>query len=319
MEAAENVLVKRPDLNPVFRAGILAATSNPLVSRVVRQYGMRLGAARFVAGETFAEAIPVLRGLNEKGLRTNTTLLGEGVRDVATTRAVTAEYCADLDRIAAEGLQTNIALKLTQLGLTFDRELAYRNVAEIVAHAASRNNFIRIDMEEFGRVDDTLATYRRLRADGHDNVGTVLQSYLYRTPTDLQSLIPLAPNLRLVKGAYLEPASVAFPDKADVDRAYIQLAERMLLEDPFTAIATHDARIINHVIDFTQSHGIDNDHFEFQMLYGVRPQYQLDLVHAGHRVLVAAPYGPHWYHYLMRRLAERPANVGWFASNLIKR
>ena len=175
------------DLNPMFRAGILAVTSNPIVSRAVRRYGMRLGASRFVAGETFAEAIPVLRSLNQSGLRTNTTLLGEGVKDSSTTRAVVDEYKADLDRIAAEGLQTNIALKLTHLGLDLDPELAYRNVADVVAHAAMHGNFIRIDMEESTRVDDTLRIYRRLRADGHDNVGTVLQSYLYRTPADLES------------------------------------------------------------------------------------------------------------------------------------
>ncbi len=309
----------RFDFNPLFRSGILAATSNPLVSRAVRRYGMRLGASRFVAGETFDEAIPVLRGLNQKGLRANTALLGEGVKDRATTRAVVAEYIADLDRIAAENLQVNIALKLTHLGLDLDPELAYRNVAEIVAHAGTRGDFIRIDMEESGRVDDTLRIYRRLRADGHDNVGTVLQSYLYRTPDDLESLLPLTPNLRLVKGAYLEPASIAYPRKADVDRAYIALAERMLTAGGFTAIATHDERIIDHIIDFTRRHGIDTDRFEFQMLFGVRPQYQLDLARAGHRVLVATPYGPHWYHFLMRRLAERPANLIWFASNMIKR
>ena len=309
----------RVDPNPLFRSGILMATGNPLVSNAVQHYGMRLGAARFVAGESFAEAVPVLRALNQKGLRTNTTLLGEGVTDVATTRAVVAEYRSDLDRIAAEGLQTNIALKLTQLGLDIDRELAYRNLTEIVTHAATLSNFVRIDMEESSRVDDTLRIYRRLRDDGHDNVGTVLQSYLYRTPDDLASLLPLAPNLRLVKGAYLEPASIAYPKKDEVDRAYIALAERMLTRSGFTAIATHDERIIDHVIDFTRRQGIGPDRFEFQMLYGVRPQYQLELVRAGHRVLVATPYGPHWYHYLMRRLAERPANLIWFASNLIRR
>jgi proline dehydrogenase len=309
----------RLDLNPAFRAGILAGTSNPLVSRMVRRYGMRLGAARFVAGETFDEAVPVLRGLNEKRLRTNTTLLGEGVQDAATTRAVVAEYRADLDRIAAEGLQTNIALKLTHLGLDLDPELAYRNVAEVVAHAAGHGNFIRIDMEESARVDGTLRLYQRLRADGYDNVGTVLQSYLYRTPADLAGLLPLSPNLRLVKGAYLEAANVAYPKKADVDRAYIALAERMLSEGGFTAIATHDERIIERVIDFTSRHGIGSDRFELQMLFGVRPQFQIDLANAGHRVLIATPYGPHWYLYLMRRLAERPANVAWFASNLLKR
>jgi proline dehydrogenase len=307
------------DLNPVFRSGILAATSNPLVSRGVQRFGMRLGAARFVAGETFDEAIPVLRGLNLKGLRTNTTLLGEGVTDEQTTRAVVAEYRTDLDRIAAEGLQTNIALKLTHLGLDLDPELAYRNVFDIVAHAHTHGNFIRIDMEESARVDDTLRIYLRLREDGHDNVGTVLQSYLYRTPDDLERLLPLSPNLRLVKGAYLESPLVAYPRKTDVDRAYVELAERMLLAGGFTAIATHDERIIDHVIAFTRRHGIGPDRFEFQMLYGVRPQYQTELVRAGHRVLIATPYGPHWYLYLMRRLAERPANLAWFAANLVKR
>jgi proline dehydrogenase len=259
------------------------------------------------------------RSLNQSSLRTNTTLLGEGVKDPATTRAVVDEYKTDLDRIAAEGLQTNIALKLTHLGLDLDPELAYRNVADVVAHAATHSNFIRIDMEESSRVDDTLRLYRRLRGDGHNNVGTVLQSYLYRTPADLESLLPLSPNLRLVKGAYLEPASIAYPRKTDVDRAYIELAERMLLDGAFTAIATHDEQIIEHVIEFTRRNGIGTDRFEFQMLYGVRPQYQIELARAGHRVLVATPYGPHWYHYLMRRLAERPANLIWFASNLLKR
>ncbi len=318
-DSATPSIPKRLDLNPLFRSGILAATSNPLVSAAVRRHGMRLGASRFVAGESFEEAIPILRALNQKGLRTNTTLLGEGVKDAATTREVVAEYMSDLDRIAAEGLQTNIALKLTHLGLDLDQELAFRNVSDIVAHAARRENFIRIDMEESGRVDDSLRFYERLRADGHDNVGTVLQSYLYRTPGDLERLLPLSPNLRLVKGAYLEPPSIAYPEKAAVDRAYIELAERMLRECAFTAIATHDERIIDHVIDFTRRHGIGSDRFEFQMLYGVRPRYQVDLAQKGHRVLVATPYGPHWYLYLMRRLAERPANLVWFASNLIKR
>ena len=307
------------DLNPAFRAGILAATGNPLVSQAVQRFGMRLGAARFVAGETFEQAVPVLRGLNQQGLRTNTTLLGEGVDDEATARVVVAEYMDILDRIAAEGLQTNIALKLTHLGLDLDPELAYRNVSEIVAHAHTRGDFVRIDMEESARVDDTLRIYRRLREDGFANVGTVLQSYLYRTPDDLERLLPLSPNLRLVKGAYLEPPRVAYPRKADVDRLYVELAERMLTAGGFTAIATHDERIIDHVIAFTRRHGIGPDRFEFQMLYGVRPRYQIDLARAGHRVLIATPFGPHWYLYLMRRLAERPANLAWFATNLVKR
>lgn len=307
------------DINPVFRKGILAATHNPFVAKHVRAHGMRLGAARFVAGETFDEAVPVLRGLNAKGLRTNTTLLGEGVRDEATARAVVAEYRAVYDRIAAEHLTTNVALKLTHLGLDLGEDVAYRNVADLAAHAASRGNFLRIDMEESARVEATLRIYRKLRADGHDNVGTVLQSYLYRTDDDVAALLPLSPNLRLVKGAYLEPADVAYPKKADVDAAYVRQAERLLSEAGFAAIATHDKRIIDHVIGYAARRGIGHDRYEFQMLYGIRPQYQLDLVKAGHRVLIATPYGPEWYFYLMRRLAERPANVAWFAGNMVRR
>ena len=306
-------------LNPLFRRGILVATHNPVVARTVRRHGMKLGAARFVAGERFDEAVPVLRGLNAKGFRTNTTLLGEGVRDEATARAVVTAYRDVLDRIAREELKTNVALKLTHLGLALSEEIAYATVAELVAHAASLGNFIRIDMEESARVDPTLRLFRRLRADGHANVGTVLQSYLYRTEQDLTSLLDLNPNLRLVKGAYLEPATIAYPQKSDVDKSYLKLAERMLNEISFTAIATHDERIINHVIDYTRRQAISQDRFEFQMLYGIRTQLQHDLVRRGYTVLIATPYGPEWYFYLMRRLAERPANVLFFAKHLIRR
>lgn len=306
-------------LNPVFRKGILVATHNRAVAKGVRRYGMRLGAGRYVAGETLDEAVVTLRGLNEKGLRTNTTLLGEGVKDEAMAAAVVQIYAEILDRIAAEKLVTNVALKLTHLGLDLGEDLAYVNVQGLVAHAASLGNFIRLDMEESGRVDATLRIYRRLREDGHRNVGTVLQSALYRTDDDLTSLIPLQPNLRLVKGAYLEPASVAYPQKVDVDAAYVRLAERMLLECAFVGIATHDERIIEHVIAFAAKHGLGPDRFEFQLLYGIRQALQLDLVRRGHRVLIATPFGPDWYYYLMRRLAERPANVLFFAKNLVKR
>ncbi|MGA7671868.1 MAG: proline dehydrogenase family protein [Nitrolancea sp.] len=293
------------------------ATTNPGVSRFVRRYGMRMGAARFVAGETLDECVVVLRRLNQQGLATNTTLLGEGVRDEQMAAAVVDEYERVLDRIADEKLRTNIALKLTHLGLDIDEELAYRNLARLVEHAATKNNFIRIDMEESARVDPTMRIYQRLRADGHENAGTVLQSYLYRTQRDLGDLLPLNPNLRLVKGAYLEPSNVAYPEKADVDRNYLSLAERMLTGGGYTAIATHDEAIINHVINYTRDLGIGNDRFEFQMLYGIRPQLQLDLVRKGYKVLVATPFGHEWYFYLMRRLAERPANSLFLLRNLV--
>jgi proline dehydrogenase len=188
-----------------------------------------------------------------------------------------------------------------------------------VGHAAELGNFIRIDMEESAYVDATLRTYRRLREAGHDNVGTVLQAYLFRSESDLGSLLPLAPNLRIVKGAYLEPVDIAYPDKKDVDAAYARLVEASLEGEGFTAVATHDERMIDHTIAFARQRGIPSERFQFQMLYGVRPRLQLDLVRRGYDVLVATPFGPEWYRYLMRRLAERPANLLFFLKNLVRR
>ena len=301
-----------------LRSLILAAADSPRLQRLVRRYGFRLGAARFVAGESFDAAVPVLRRLNESGLLTNTSLLGEGVRDEAETRAVVAAYRDVLDRIRGEGLRTNVALKLTHLGLSIDEGLAERNVAELVAHAEKAGNFVRIDMEESGHVDATLRIYRRLREGGHENVGTVLQSYLFRSEDDLAALLPLAPNLRLVKGAYLEPPEVAYPQKSDVDAAYARLLESSLAGDGFTAIATHDETLIEHAISFAGERGIPKERFQFQMLYGVRPRLQLELARRGFDVLVATPYGPEWYRYLMRRLAERPANLLFLLRNLVR-
>jgi proline dehydrogenase len=301
-----------------LRAAILAAADSPRLQRLVTRHGLRLGAARFVAGQTLDEAVPVLRRLNEAGLRTNTTLLGEGVRDEAETRAVVAAYREILERIRREGLRTNVALKLTHLGLAIDEELAYRNVAELVGAAAALGNFVRIDMEESRWVEETLRVYRRLREEGHDNVGTVLQAYLYRSEDDLASLLPLRPNLRLVKGAYLEPAELAYPKKRDVDAAYVRLLEASLAGEGFTGVATHDERLIERAIAFAQERGVPRERFQFQMLYGVRPRLQLRLVERGYDVLVATPFGPEWYRYLMRRLAERPANLLFVARNLLR-
>lgn len=306
-------------IHALLRRMILAAAHDPSVRRFVRRYGMRLGAARFVAGETLDECVRVLRSLNAQGLATNTTILGEGVRDAATARAVVEAYEAVLDRIAREGLRTNVALKLSHLGLDLGEEPAYDNLARLAARARDRGNFIRIDMEESWRVDAALRIYRRLRAAGYQNVGAVLQAYLYRSAADLQALLPLRPNLRLVKGAYLEPPDVAYPRKTDVDANFFRLITLALDGGAYTAVATHDDRIIRRVIDYTRSQGIGRDRFEFQMLYGVRPQLQLDLVRQGYRVLVATPHGPDWYPYLMRRLAERPANLLFFLRNALRR
>jgi proline dehydrogenase len=293
---------------------ILTAADNRQVRSVVSKHGMRLGGSRFVAGETMDDSVRALRALNDKGLWANTTLLGEAIRDEGEARAVADEYIVLVDRLASEGLRANVALKLTHLGLDIDEELAYENVRRVV----DRGSFIRIDMEQSEYVDATLRIYRRLRGDGLDNVGTVLQAYLYRTAGDLDTLLPLRPNLRLVKGAYLEPAELAYPKKADVDAAYVRLLETMLLGDGYTAIATHDEAIIEHAIRFADERRVPHDRFEFQMLYGVRPQLQLALAARGHKVLVATPYGPEWYPYLMRRLGERPANALFLLRNLVR-
>ena len=304
-------------MSDLARKSILTVATNRHVQQFMNRYGMRLGAARFVAGETLDACLDVLAGLNAKGLHANTTLLGEDVTSREETAEVVTTYRTVLDRIAERRLQVNVALKLTHLGLLIDEELAFENVSELVDHAAAVNNFIRIDMEHSAVVDATLRTYRRLRESGRDNVGCVLQSYLYRSPNDLEALLPLAPNLRLVKGAYLESTEVAYPHKQDVDAAYRRLLERALSGDAHVCVATHDERLIDDTIALAAKQGYGPDRFEFQMLYGVRPQLQLDLVARGFKVLVATPYGPRWYPYLMRRLAERPANVLFLARNLI--
>jgi len=307
-------------VNGALRKGILAAARSRRMDGAARKHGMRLGAQRFVAGETFAECAEVLARLNESGLYANTTLLGEDVLSAEEARPVVTEYEGILDGIAARGLRVNVALKLTHLGLLLDEELAYENVRRVVDRAAALGNFIRIDMEHSGLVDQTLGIYRRLRAEGRDSVGTVLQAYLFRTPGDLSALEPLRPNLRLVKGAYLEPAEIAHPRKADVDAAYARLIESALEgATSYTAIATHDERAIEQTIALAERMGVGRDRFEFQMLYGVRPRLQLQLAQRGFKVLVATPFGPQWYPYLMRRLAERPANLLFVARNLVRR
>jgi proline dehydrogenase len=302
-----------------LRKSILALAGHPRIQRLVRRFGMRLGAGRFVAGETLDECVAVLRALNARGLHANTTILGEGVRSEQEAVAVAAEYERVLARIAEEGLEANVALKLTHLGLDLGEEIAYANVLRVVEVAARLASFIRIDMEDSRAVDATLRIYRRLRGEGHDNVGCVLQAYLYRSESDLRELLPLRPNLRIVKGAYLEPPAVAYPRKADVDAAYARLLEQALSGGAYVCVATHDERLIEHAISFAERLGEGRDRFELQMLYGVRPQLQLDLVRRGYKVLVATPYGPEWYPYLMRRLGERPANLLFFVRSLVRR
>jgi proline dehydrogenase len=309
----------RAAVSSLPRAAILRAADSNRLQHLVQKHGRRVGAARFVAGETLDECVAVLRRLNDAGLHANTTLLGEAIPDTAGAAVVTQEYEGILERLVAEKLKANVALKLTHLGLSFDEEVAFDNVERLVVRAGELGTFLRIDMEQSEHVDATLRIYERLRTAGHDAVGTVLQSYLYRTPDDLERLLPSGPNLRIVKGAYLEPATIAYPEKRDVDRAYVDLVERGLREGAYIAVATHDETIIRHVQAFTERENISRERFEFQMLYGVRPALQRSIAAEGYKVLVATPFGPDWYPYLMRRLAERPANLGFFLRNLVRR
>jgi proline dehydrogenase len=300
------------------RGLLLGASRSTVLRRLASANGLKFGAARFVAGETIHEFVPIVRRLNAEGFSIASAILGEEVVERSQTSGVVHEYVGLLSRIHAEGLNANVALKLTHLGLSIDADLAASNLRVIVESAASVGNFVRIDMEDSRCVDQTLQIYRGLRSDGFDNVGAVLQAYLYRTLDDLRSLLPLRPNLRIVKGAYLEPSSVAFPRKADVDANYRKLVEEALQGDGYTAIATHDEDAIRHTLSFANAQGIAQSKFEFQMLYGVRSALQRKLQSEGIPVRIAAPFGREWYPYFMRRLAERPANVYFLLKSLAR-
>ena len=302
----------------VLRALFLGASRNAALRRFMAAQGLRLGARRFVAGETLDDFVPIVRALNAAGFMVASAILGEEVGDKRKTREVVAEYRLLLTRLHDENLRANVALKLTHLGLSIDEALAEANLRELVQHAAGLGNFVRIDMEESRYVDATLRIYRAMRAAGFTNVGVVLQAYLYRTPVDLAALAPLEANIRLVKGAYLEPASIAYPQKADVDVAYKKLIAQALGGAGYSAIATHDEAALRHAITVARESGISRERFEFQMLYGVRPGLQRQIVAQGYPMRIATPYGREWYPYFMRRLAERPANAAFILGSLLR-
>lgn len=302
-----------------MRSALLSAADNRSLQRFMYRHGMNLGARRFVAGETLDEFLKVVRAVNDRGFTVAAGLLGEGVEAERDAASVVHDYQHILRRLSSLSLRSNIALKLTHLGLAIHKKLALDNLRAIVDEATQLGNFVRIDMEQSSYTDATLATYRSLREEGRANVGTVLQAYLRRSEADLHKLLPLQPNLRLVKGAYLESPDIAFPKKADVDNNLVSLIEASLTGSGFTAIATHDQVIIERSIEFIRQHGIPEGRFEFQMLYGVRARLQEQLRDRGYRVRLAVPFGSQWYPYLMRRLAERPANLVFFLGTLWRR
>ena len=276
--------------------------------------------ARFVAGETLDEAIAALQKLNAAGFRTTVDVLGEAVASADAARAAADEYRAVLDALAAHDLDRNVSLKLSQMGLKLDPAVCRENVARIYERAAELEAFVRVDMEDSATTDATLGLWRELRPlnAGRGDSGVVIQASLRRSAQDVEALIDEHARVRLCKGAYVEPFSVAFPDKADVDAAYATLMARLLRDGTFPAIATHDEHLLARAVALVREEGIAPDRFEFQMLFGVRRDLQERLLKAGFGVRVYVPFGTQWYPYFMRRLAERPANVAFLLRSLVR-
>jgi proline dehydrogenase len=272
---------------------------------------------RFVAGEELEDAVAAIRLLNQKKITASFDHLGESITVEEETRREVGEYIRVLENIEANHLDSNVSVKLTQLGLDIDRQLCYENTKAIVKAAASRQNFVRIDMEDSARTDGTLEVFKRLRAD-FNNVGIVIQAYLIRSERDVDDLLKIGARIRLCKGAYNEPATVAYADKASVDENYVRLMKMLLTSGIYHGLATHDEAMISASRKFASERGITPDQYEFQMLYGVRRDLQEQLTAEGYRMRVYVPYGGYWYPYFMRRLAERPANV-WFVMKNIMR
>lgn len=279
-------------------------------------------ARRFIAGERLEEALLVVQALNQQGLLATLDHLGENVTSETEARDATIEVLELLEAIASRGLCSGVSVKLTQLGLDLSPALAAENLERIVALATEVGRFVRIDMENFPYVQPTLDLFEGLWTR-YKNVGVVIQSYLYRSAEDVARLVKMGASVRLVKGAYNEPPAVAFPRKADTDANFIRLMEQLFSDEArangvFPAIATHDEKLIGWAQEHTRRRDIPPHRFEFQMLYGIRPGLQRQLVSEGYRVRAYVPYGEHWYPYFMRRLAERPANLLFLMRNLFK-
>ena len=273
---------------------------------------------RFVAGEELDEALAATKVLNQQGLHVSLDYLGENVSDEKEARATACGYKEILDRIHDSSADANISIKLTALGLDISRELCEENLCQILAHAAQFPIFVRVDMEGSAYTERTMEITLRMH-ERFEHVGTVIQSCLYRSKKDVEQLILQGVRVRLVKGAYKEPKSVAFQVKSDVDRNYIRLMTLLLQRGNYPALATHDEAIIDAACKYARNNGISPRAFEFQMLYGIRRDLQERLVEQGYNVRVYVPYGSHWYPYLMRRMAERPANLIFVASNAARR
>ncbi|WP_062514195.1 proline dehydrogenase family protein [Halobacillus sp. KGW1] len=297
-------------MEKILKNFFLFLSKNRFFTKLAKRYGLRFGAGRFVAGETIEAAVQTIKELNDKGMSVTIDHLGEFI-DSRSEAVAAAEECMEAIRAIADNkLDSQLSLKLTSMGMDIADDLVMDNMRRILDVAEEKDVFVTIDMEDFERCEKTLEIFKKLRED-YDHIGTVLQSYLYRTEEDIKALNAYSPNLRLVKGAYKESAKVAFPEKKDVDENLKNIIRIHFMNGNYTAVASHDDAIIDYTKQLVAEKKIPNDRFEFQMLYGIRVDRQEELVKEGYKVRVYVPYGNDWYGYFMRRLAERPANVAF--------
>lgn len=304
----------------MLRNALLYLSSQPQIFNFVRHNRMAKGFAnRFVAGETLDTALAAVRQLNAKGITATLDLLGESVRNEAEARQSASAYIEMLDQIQQNRLDANVSVKLTAMGLDVSEDVCVANMQDILERAREHKTFVRLDMESSEYTQKTLDIfYERLFPSFRGNVGIVLQSYLYRTASDVEEANKASARVRLCKGAYKEPATVAYPEKKDVDESYLRCMRSLLAHGHYPGIATHDEAIVDGTRRFARENDIGNGQFEFQMLYGVRRDLQEKLVREGYRMRVYVPFGTQWYPYLMRRLAERPANVAFITGNIVR-
>lgn len=304
----------------MIRNALLYLSNQPRVFKFVKTNRIAKSfASRFVAGETLDSAVPAVRELNRRGITASLDLLGESVHNEQEARAAGGEYLKILDRIAREKLDANVSVKLTAMGLDVSEELCVSIMRDVLERARKYDSFVRLDMEASSYTQKTLELFEnRLYPEFRGTVGVVLQSYLYRTHADVEHMNALGARVRICKGAYKEPASVAFPDKRDVDANYVKCMQELTLNGNYPGVATHDEAMIQATKTFALENKIGRDQFEFQMLYGVRRDLQEKIVQEGWRMRCYLPFGTQWYPYLMRRLAERPANVAFMTGNIVK-
>lgn len=299
-------------LDSASKAFFHALAGSQTLKKLASRYGMRQPTSfgrRFIAGETIDEVITAARTIQARGLMLTLDLLGESVTNLQEADAATRAYLSVIDTILQSGIERNVSLKLTQLGLDVDRASAVDNLRKILERAEPAGFFVRIDMENSPYTDVTLDVFETLWQQGHRQIGIVLQSALHRSEADLQRVNALGARVRLVKGAYKEPRAIAYQKKADVDAAYARMTKTLLTAGNYPAFATHDPAMLDLVRQYAREHNIGADKFEFQMLYGIRRDLQAKLLEAGYRVRVYVPFGREWFPYFMRRLGERPANV----------